>query len=1064
MNKRSFILAVLFLAVLLVAPLAVSNVYADTADWYDNRHGVLDSERAITDPETGWDEGLGVLYPYEKDVSLDVGFSKYGELIDPYTEKGLRLRQGDTVLRDMFVRNPADIPPEIWLNGWLIEIKYKTALKTPGDRFVWAFALFADGSVWGGDWVTVPGDGGGVTVPGVTEEAVSGLGGRQTNTYCETENIKFLYDGPRRSIAELVTHVYDANVDPDTGAIISKWALVDVKLTLIFNKDKKYVIILKDIKYKFPFKPWPPLDVKFSNREQVDLGAPEARYGSYAHFWHQAFSTCYGGDWLDAKWILKEWDDEGYIIFSEGPASPERYYIDLAKLHPDLPLGPEGLKGSEKVYAIVDPMGPRLCWPGVDYEYIDLFDANPRGEEAFFSGIRFLKTPLTDWARLECKYKVKWLKEEVTMPDPFGDQSAWVGTPESHYYDLAQFISSDKKFVGFKAYWPTTSSYMLEGFNEAFKTIHYPTFGEWCRELDMSTEPAIPFSIGQWDFMLNFEEEPQFRAVEVVGMVQYHDADDAAARNLNGDADLYENQVDSEVYWQLQEVFNPWDLNDAVSKQTRRLVEYFVGGDYDGNEILDDTFQLQHMIWIDRRWRDEDDNPYDIGDGIRGSDAGIAPDIDPADKYGAYENWYRYCTFAEKVLVNGVLQIPGKDYDITAPDTIKFTKPPAAGALIKVLYSTPGGVAPFSDTSLLPPGAWRANYEWIIVGRDSAPVDSAGAAMVAEMFKNKQIPVLWSGLDMKDTAMGPNVPYVMLKQHTGDFTDDYKKESEDGVPCHGRTTLKDDWCRTVPVKSSDMITVGGPGANLFTRYWNDFTNAYWEGIPPNDANRWIRSLTCWSKNTYASGLGDTIGYAVISTYKDIDGTVGFIVWGITGEDTYWASWWLWHFGYLLQMAPDCITDIVLKFDYTKLTVEPPESGPWYSAKYKPGCCFWSIVETLGTISEYDFTDFKLIGVGTKGFSGTTQTLSFLNDFTETYMGGLTPPSLYLDWRANPFWGVLEGSEIVKVGNVPTGAGAWDPDTATIDFDAATITVTSTSPFYYVFVKCDYKLPPLHPDP
>ena len=198
MNKRSFILAVLFLAVLLVAPLAVSNVYADTADWYENREGVLDSERYIIDPETGYDEGQGVLYPYENDVSLDVGFSKYGELIDPYNEKGLRLRRGDEVLRDMFVRNPEDIPPEIWLNGWLIEIKYKTPLKTPNDRFVWAFALFADGTVWGGDWVTVPGDGGGVTFPGVTEEAVSGLGGRQTNTYCETENIKILYDGPRR--------------------------------------------------------------------------------------------------------------------------------------------------------------------------------------------------------------------------------------------------------------------------------------------------------------------------------------------------------------------------------------------------------------------------------------------------------------------------------------------------------------------------------------------------------------------------------------------------------------------------------------------------------------------------------------------------------------------------------------------------------------------------------------------------------------------------------------------------------------------------------------------------
>jgi len=38
--------------------------------------------------------------------------------------------------------------------------------------------------------------------------------------------------------------------------------------------------------------------------------------------------------------------------------------------------------------------------------------------------------------------------------------------------------------------------------------------------------------------------------------------------------------------------------------------------------------------------------------------------------------------------------------------------------------------------------------------------------------------------------------------------------------------------------------------------------------------------------------------------------------------------------------PDCVTDIILKFDYTKLDVTAPTSGPWGSAKYKPGDCFW----------------------------------------------------------------------------------------------------------------------------
>ena len=67
-----------------------------------------------------------------------------------------------------------------------------------------------------------------------------------------------------------------------------------------------------------------------------------------------------------------------------------------------------------------------------------------------------------------------------------------------------------------------------------------------------------------------------------------------------------------------------------------------------------------------------------------------------------------YCTFAEKVLVDGVLQKPAGfgqtgDYSIdttTTPDSIKFTTAPADDALIKVLYSVQGGRDPFSDSSM----------------------------------------------------------------------------------------------------------------------------------------------------------------------------------------------------------------------------------------------------------------------------------------------------------------------------------------------------------------------------
>ncbi|MCW3987630.1 MAG: hypothetical protein NWE87_04885, partial [Candidatus Bathyarchaeota archaeon] len=109
----------------------------------------------------------------------------------------------------------------------------------------------------------------------------------------------------------------------------------------------------------------------------------------------------------------------------------------------------------------------------------------------------------------------------------------------------------------------------------------------------------------------------------------------------------------------------------------------------------------------------------------------------------------------------------------------------------------------------------------------------------------------------------------------------------------------------------------------------------------------ITGVTCWNRgwdgtwNTYES-TEDT-GYAVISTYKDINGTVLLNVWGHWGRDTYYAAEWL-HGNVerdippgivQLQSAPECLTAIIIEIDY-----EDPEH-PEYS-----------IVECLGTITEF----------------------------------------------------------------------------------------------------------------
>jgi hypothetical protein len=141
-------------------------------------------------------------------------------------------------------------------------------------------------------------------------------------------------------------------------------------------------------------------------------------------------------------------------------------------------------------------------------------------------------------------------------------------------------------------------------------------------------------------------------------------------------------------------------------------------------------------------------------------------------------------------------------------------------------------------------------------------------------------------------------------------------------------------------------------------YANDFTDAFY-GIPEYASSTYaglITGVADWNRgwevndgewNVYESS--EETGYAVISTYKDINGTVVFVVWGHWGRDTYYATQWL-HGDVArgitpgivqLQEAPRCLTSIIIEIDYDD--PEHPE---------------FSIVEALGTITEFDWTHSK----------------------------------------------------------------------------------------------------------
>ncbi|MEM4704653.1 MAG: hypothetical protein QXJ02_06270, partial [Candidatus Bathyarchaeia archaeon] len=307
-------------------------------------------------------------------------------------------------------------------------------------------------------------------------------------------------------------------------------------------------------------------------------------------------------------------------------------------------------------------------------------------------------------------------------------------------------------------------------------------------------------------------------------------------------------------------------------------------------------------------------------------------------------DWTDYCTFAEKVLINGTLAIPYRarstfgyyNYTINFEDgNITFMQTLSAGTHLKILYST------IEENE-------KGRYEWVVVGKDAATIDSLGAAYMTEAFDStKDISVLMAGMDINATVYGPYAPFIL-----GGASSGTKADYRDSL---GRPHLRDDWCNTTAIASSNMMFSGGPRANMGTEYFNEFTMAFFarSEYVTNDtghANK-IVPLSCWNK-THSRGSG----YAAISVYKDLNGTIGFLIWGYDGQDTYYAAKWFWSIPggatapdgttvysgiEYLQHENRGVTDIILKITY-------PTADPIHPT--------FSVIEHLGTISEKDQHD------------------------------------------------------------------------------------------------------------
>ncbi len=865
MNNKHSIMALSALIILLAPSLTVlayttvtnpAPLPADQASWYKTVNGVLTSD-------------YYTLYPYSQQ-SLDIGFSKYGELINSTGGVGVGMQYpGHDVVntydqrlgtsRDPFANEL--VSEAYWVNGWLANITYRDRLfegtPYPAYRVVWAFALFSDGITYGGPWNNN------------TASPTVGIGGRQTNGMAATLPIQILYDGPRETIALLVTNINDTQ--KLTSGVIESWPVAQLQITIIFDKVKKEIVEYKDMKLKLETKVLDGLaNIQFGDRGEWDLGPPTGanKLNSYAEFYPSAakvgLNTVYGPDWENVT------GTEG------GAANPP--YNGTTWLLRDLVESFVAVAGQNNVNLTHD-----------DYE---------QTEAVFVNGIYQL--PSTNY-KVEDPNAAGTANRTIWFTKSGGLKAGDVVTVQYKYvfeefvndYSLAQVISADGAYVGAVAFWPQVSDWTVNGWDTRLTALFN------VQTAIMPTEPSIPFVSGEWDIALGIGQS--FRGVCVYVLTD----------NVNGTVTPMGKvaNIDSEVKYQLNEVMNPWDLPQAACKKA--------------------------ATWLE--WKPEDQSSITLSN---------APFL-----LGC---WNGYNTQAERVMdedQGGALLVRGVDYTISIDANGYATLTAKSAAfyfdLLKIEYSTLGtwhsAVAGTADPARMM--MWNSGrYEWIVVGRDAASVDSAGAAMISASLHFTGVSLGLAGEDMMDPVLANQIPNVMYQFGPGSTAVNYKDMK-------GRAAIKDDWCTRWPITTSNMIGVGGLYANMVTYYTNDFTTAFF-GNPTYTptSSKWfnaIGAISCWSKNAYTDTSTD--GYAVISTYQDINGTTFLVVWGLQGRDTYYASQWIYgnYWNQVLGTCPGLFTLCGLNCGTTSIILDINYGSTTFTQHHP----VITIVENLGTISE-----------------------------------------------------------------------------------------------------------------
>lgn len=924
----------------------------DAHSWYTTFEGVLATPNEAP------------LFPYfHGDVEISV--SRFGENVNPFATSaqvfngapisgvGFQYMDANGMPYDPIRNAQVDINHVV--DGWKLVVTYKSA-QTGTFRTVWAYALFSDyttaGSPANGNtpsngcpnvvdgWILCP-----YNTPMPASPGLSPHGGRKTNGLVQTSATPLvLVDTPRRIVVASVNTIFDtvSGSPTDTSTPVAR-----LTLTFDFNKDTKTLIIIKDVKLL--------LDIKLANPltepdcENLGTSLATIAGANYVPRFPAAKSQ---GTGL-ACFELLDTEELDQAVSTATSVAGFAHFFDA--------LNGEGQTTSKCLTIAGGAFNgdPLYHWdtsrPNCEYDVMQAIDQAAKGQEQHITSKAFW--PVPDWFTVDAKAQSQFFtKLEGTAttdlalpPDVVGTSVQWNFILNLNAPNLAN-PALDARLA-----WRSVETLTVTDQNTGTvcqePTPQGPGGTNTPTTVNQVTQSGGPFTtvVNGVTFTITTPLQELISSTSSGSLVYK-----LISTTTTGQTCTAGNVIDKEEAYFDNMVFNPWDLNQAARKHFVTRVQYFVATG--SSNVFTTTSTAGQTPFVS----------------IPGDSATCT-----GTQWTANYCWDSYGSFAERIVqVNthgtslalekscatsgttyppcnpagpdtgkpdtGTLLVRGTDYTLNncgAADTntctgFTISGSPPKGTIYKIIYSCnedQSACRGYSPNTVSDPNGADPTWEWIVVGRDSAVADSAGAAMVteAQAFNPlERVATTLAGLDMADqSGVNPTIPFVLTRFTTpasppSDPQSDYTEcaAAAAGVgsflgacPEGARLHLRNDFSTMLPIDGANIITVGGPNANQVTNLANDFlsivyrhgpgdlfSDGAWDELSTTGNVFSPAQMNC-TPTTSGACTFPVVGSGVISTYMDVDGTVYAVIYGGNAQDTFWTA------QYMLQVITTGIT-------------------------------------------------------------------------------------------------------------------------------------------------------------